>query len=250
MIQIFGKGGFAREVAAYYEWANPYNKIEFFENEEIKNASFKDDVYTLIAIGDVKVRKKIAQENPNHNYAIYVDGNVCPIDSLNLDNNFFTKHNKIGKGTIICHGTLLTTGITIGEHVIINLNCTIGHDCKIGNFVTISPGANISGNVEIGDECYIGTNAVIREKIKICSGVTIGAGAVVVKDITEPGVYVGSPAKKVEKNEKTITREATNEEIIYALNDSNAFKFTSGALNVLKAVLNRHGISFTKTTNQ
>jgi UDP-3-O-[3-hydroxymyristoyl] glucosamine N-acyltransferase len=67
----------------------------------------------------------------------------------------------------------------------------------IGDYVTFSPGVNVSGNVNIGDNCYIGTNAVIREKINICSDVVIGAGGVVVKDITEPGVYVGNPVKKI-----------------------------------------------------
>jgi sugar O-acyltransferase (sialic acid O-acetyltransferase NeuD family) len=196
MIQIFGKGGFAREVGATYEWANQ-EKIVYLENEEIKNASTGKDAYTVIAIGDVSVRKRLAQENPDVNYCILIYGGIYPVDSLKLDHNYFTKYNSIGKGTIICPGTILTVNSIIGEHVIINLNCTIGHDCKIGNYVTISPGANISGNVEIGDECYIGTNAVIREKIKICSGVTIGAGAVVVKDITEPGTYVGNPVKKL-----------------------------------------------------
>jgi serine acetyltransferase len=49
----------------------------------------------------------------------------------------------------------------------------------------------------IGDCVYIGTNAVIREGVHICDGVTIGAGAVVLNDITESGVYAGVPAKKI-----------------------------------------------------
>ena len=35
---------------------------------------------------------------------------------------------------------MLTTNLTIGRHVLVNLNVTIGHDCVIGHYVTFSPG--------------------------------------------------------------------------------------------------------------
>ena len=46
----------------------------------------------------------------------------------------------------------------------------------------------------IGNHVSIGSNATILP-IKICDHVVIGAGAVVTKDITEPGIYAGNPAK-------------------------------------------------------
>lgn len=176
MIQIIGKGGLAREVAAYQR-----DMVEFFEHE-CEGIDFDAD--TIIAIGDVRVRQQVVKKFPHLKYVIR--------------NNGVNWRNVIsGEGTIICPGTQLTVDIIIGRHVIINLNCTIGHDCVIGDFVTFSPGANVSGNVKIGNGCYIGTNAVVREKISICDNVVIGAGGVVVKDITEPGVYVGNPVKKI-----------------------------------------------------
>lgn len=176
MLQIIGKGGFAREVASYQR-----DMVEFFEYE-CEGIDYDDD--TIIAIGDVQARQCIVKKFPHLKYVIR--------------NNGANWRNVIsGEGTIICPGSQLTVDITIGRHVIINLNCTIGHDCIIGDFVTFSPGANVSGNVTIGDLCYIGSNAVIRDKITICDNVTIGAGGVVVKDITEPGVYVGNPVKKI-----------------------------------------------------
>lgn len=175
MIQIIGKGGFAREVAAHY------GPCEFFEYD---CEGISESKRTIIAIGDPAVRKRIAKQFAHLNFETFFSGS-------------WHGHAKFGKGCIVCFGTYITVGVELGDHVIVNLNCTIGHDCRIGNFVTISPGANISGNVTIGDLCYIGTNAVIREKISICDNVTIGAGAVVVKNITESGTYVGNPAKKI-----------------------------------------------------
>jgi sugar O-acyltransferase (sialic acid O-acetyltransferase NeuD family) len=179
IIQIIGKGGLGREVASYIEARGI--SLMMFEYECEGIVPFYQ---TVIAIGDVEVKKRMA-EKFSHLYFI----------ELQFGSDY--GKNEIGKGTIICPGTILTVNIKIGVHCLINLNCTIGHDVVIGDFVTISPGANISGNVTIGNECYIGTNAVIREKISICDNVVIGAGGVVVKNITEPGVYVGNPVKKV-----------------------------------------------------
>ena len=50
----------------------------------------------------------------------------------------------------------------------------------------------------IGNKVYIGSNATLLP-VRICDDVVIGAGAVVTKDITEPGTYIGNPAKKLEK---------------------------------------------------
>lgn len=173
MIQLLGAGGFAREVAAL---------IKALRKEDVSMVDTQThepdyNLPTLIAIGSPQVRKNLAE--------LYVD-----LQYQVLHGGLHLGALEVKEGLIVCPGTILTTNIKLGKHVILNLNCTVGHDCVIGDFVTVSPGANISGNVTIGDNCYIGTNAVIRESISICNDVIIGAGAIVVKDITEPGVYV------------------------------------------------------------
>lgn len=180
-IQIIGKGGFAREVVAHFFKSD---EVDFLEFEEIQKAN--TEAPTLIAIGDPLVRMRIACEN-KLNY-------VCIGNSLH---DLFIGGSSFGVGTIICPGTIVTTNVKIGDFAIVNLNCTVGHDCKIGSFTTISPGVNISGNVTIGERCYIGTNAAIREGVTICDDVTIGMCAAVLNDITDPGTYVGVPAKKI-----------------------------------------------------
>ncbi len=71
------------------------------------------------------------------------------------------------------------------------------HNVQIGDYMTVAPNAIILGFVNIESKCYIGANASILPRINVCSDVIIGAGAVVTKDITEPGTYVGIPAKKI-----------------------------------------------------
>lgn len=79
----------------------------------------------------------------------------------------------------------------------INLNSTIGHDIKLGNFVTCSPGVNISGNCNIGNNILIGINTSIKENINILDNVIIGMGSVVLKDIIEKRIYFGNSLKNI-----------------------------------------------------
>ncbi len=51
--------------------------------------------------------------------------------------------------------------------------------------------------MKVGNGTWIGAGAVVSNNVSICGEVTVGAGAVVVKDITESGTYVGVPARKI-----------------------------------------------------
>ena len=66
----------------------------------------------------------------------------------------------------------------------------------IEDYVHVSVGSHVAGTVHIGEGTWVGAGAVISNNVEICADCMIGAGAVVVKDITEPGTYVGVPAKK------------------------------------------------------
>jgi sugar O-acyltransferase (sialic acid O-acetyltransferase NeuD family) len=197
MIQIIGAGGFGRELAAYCE-AHSIPVFQFANHNQPGIVNGRDAV---IAIGDEEVRRQIVDEKELQSWGII---------------NFAHQYGKceIGIGSIICPHTILTTNVTLGSHCLININCTIGHDVFIGDFVTVNPGVNISGNVRIGGNCNIGSNSVIRNGITICDDVIIGAGSVVVKDITEPGTYVGSPAIRIDKRPKYMTHEDVSKYIL------------------------------------
>ena len=104
---------------------------------------------------------------------------------------------QIGASTIICAGTIITVDIRIGDHVIINLDCTLGHDDIIRDYVTIYPSVNVSGNVEVGECSKFGTGMQIIQGKNIGTESIIGAGAVVIRDIPDRCTAVGSPAKVI-----------------------------------------------------
>jgi sugar O-acyltransferase (sialic acid O-acetyltransferase NeuD family) len=111
-----------------------------------------------------------------------------------------SRNVEIGCGTLICAGSVLTTGISVGRCVVINLNCTIGHDAALGDYTTLSPGVHVSGYVRFGENVFVGTGAVFlsgtREKpLMIGDGAVIGAGACVTSDVPPGETWVGVPAR-------------------------------------------------------
>lgn len=191
---LIGSGGFADEIKSHM---NDFNMV-----------CFVDDEYF---IQNEKNIKPLSQFNPFEYEVLIAIGN--PIDRMNVVNKmpentkyFSFIHNsaqilgndvEIGEGSVVCAGVIITTNVKVGKHAHLNLLTTIGHDSNIGNFFTTAPGAKISGNCIIGDNVYFGTNSSLKQKIKICNDVTIGLNAGVVKNIEEPGIYIGVPAKKL-----------------------------------------------------
>jgi sugar O-acyltransferase (sialic acid O-acetyltransferase NeuD family) len=103
----------------------------------------------------------------------------------------------IGEGTIICAHTIITVNIEIGSHVIINLDCTVGHDAVLQDFVTLYPSVNVSGITNTGHAVELGTGMQIIQGKTVGDYSIVGAGAVVVKDIPAKCTAVGSPAKPI-----------------------------------------------------
>lgn len=85
--------------------------------------------------------------------------------------------------------TIIKCGVQIDSHV------NIGHNSYIDEDTVIALGAIIGGSVRIGKNCMIGLGVIIRNGISICDNAIIGMGSNVVSDITESGIYMGSPAK-------------------------------------------------------
>ncbi len=204
-LAIYGAGGFGRETALLVKQVNaktPTWHINGFYDDGLDVGTSVDGLHVLgglreinslktetalvIAIAEPSVREKLfAQINSP---AISFPSLIHPDFSLGADNNI------IGKGCILAAGSILTTGVVLGDFVIINLLCSIGHDVEIGAFCSIMPGCSISGNVKIGTRCSIGTGVRILQNLSIGKSTRVGAGAVVTRDFGDGKTVVGIPA--------------------------------------------------------
>jgi sugar O-acyltransferase (sialic acid O-acetyltransferase NeuD family) len=207
-IAIFGGGGFGREVKMLIDQINKnekkYEFIGYFDDGVPKDTivegsiflgginelnSFSDKLLLVISIADPKIKFKIIDSIINSNifYPILIHPS-CIIGVSNV---------KIGEGSIVCASTIITVNVDIGNHVILNLACTVGHDSKIGSYSSFMPAVNISGDVEIGNQVYCGTGVKIINQIKIGEGTIVGAGSIVHKDLPPYCTAVGFPAKPI-----------------------------------------------------
>ena len=100
---------------------------------------------------------------------------------------------EIGPYTVIHRGTMGLTSISSGCQIG-SLN-NIGHNCRVGRNNILAAGVILNGGVYTGENCWFGSGAIIKHYVTITDNVVIGHGAVVTKDINEPGIYVGNPAR-------------------------------------------------------
>lgn len=100
---------------------------------------------------------------------------------------------KIGVGTEIGAGTTIDRGALddtlIGNGCIIDDQVHVGHNVILGEHSAIAGNTCIAGSVNIGNHCIIGGACAINGHLNICDGVTITGMTMVIKDITEAGVY-------------------------------------------------------------
>lgn len=163
-----------------------FDKFKILRTEDQVKELFKTNGDFTIGIGNPGLRRKMYDKFHS------LGGRPVVLISENAEVGSFD--NKIGDGSVITSGCILTNSITLGKGCLINLNVTIGHDCKIGNFVEITPNVNISGHCEIADNVFIGTCATIIPKIKVGANSVIAAGSVVTKDVPPNVMVAGVPA--------------------------------------------------------
>lgn len=199
---IVGGGGFAREVAwLASESTEGFDLVGYLDDDpaapadldgiprlgttdraaELERAQF------VIAVGAPRTRHAIAAKLEGFGAGRYA--RLIHRDAK------MSRRVEIAEGSQICAGVILTTNIEIGSHGIVNLSCTIGHDCRFDPFVTLAPLVAVSGNVTLGRGVEVGTASALRQGLTIGAGAMAGMGAVVVKDVEPAALVVGSPAK-------------------------------------------------------
>ena len=193
---IIGASGHGK-VVADIAVLNGYKDIVFLDNDpEIKTCAgypvLGPDTMTseldgdvFVAVGNAEIRKKLMERDANRNFPVLIHPSAVVADS-----------SEVGVGSVVMAGTVINPGARIGKGCIINTSSSVDHDCVVGDYVHISVGAHLSGTVVVGTGTWIGTGAIVSNNVNICGECMIGAGAVVIKDIGEPGTYVGVPARK------------------------------------------------------
>lgn len=135
--------------------------------------------------------------------------NVRVVQPVNLYGCTIGDDCFIGPFVEIQRNAVIGKRCKIQSHAFVCELVTIGDDCVISHgamFINdpFAIGGPAKGDrtlwraTRLGNHVSVGTNATILP-VSICDHVVIGAGSVVTKDITEPGIYAGNPARRLRR---------------------------------------------------
>ncbi|MDZ4701900.1 MAG: NeuD/PglB/VioB family sugar acetyltransferase, partial [Rhodothermales bacterium] len=140
----------------------------------------------VVAIGASRLRRRI------------VDLHRLPVDrAATLVHPSVELHPSVhlSPGCLIFRGAVVMLNVALGDHVIVDVNSTVGHDTTLGAFSTMHPGCHVSGNVVVEEAVELGAGAVVLPGRRIGREVIVGAGAVVHRDLPAGCTAVGVPAR-------------------------------------------------------
>ena len=212
---IFGVGDFAQVASVYLRGDSEYEIEAFTVNEQYVEADRLLDLPVVpferledrypakefsifVAIGFSKVnaaRRSVYEACRERGYAVptYVNSTVRR-----------WKETAIGEGCFIFENNVIQPFVRIGNNCVLWSGNHIGHHSTIGNNVFIASHVVVSGKCTIGDNSFVGVNATFRDGITVGANCVIGAGAILLKDAPESGVY---------KTEHTVPQERKSHEL-------------------------------------
>lgn len=103
----------------------------------------------------------------------------------------------LGRGSLIAPYTTILIDAKIGQHCIIETNCLIAHYSEIKDNVILHVGTLIAGKTTVGGNSVWNFKSAALNALDICGNIEVGATSTITKPLTEPGYYVGTPARRL-----------------------------------------------------
>jgi len=211
-IVIFGNGEIGELAEYYFRTDSEYEVIAFTADDEyVKSDTFCG--LPLIKFQDVK------EIYPSDSYKMFIALSYSRMNKDRAEKYYkakelgydlvsyvsrkctFLTEIPVGDNCFILEDNTIQPFVRIGNNVTLWSGNHIGHESVIEDHCNITSHVVISGHVHIHSYCFIGVNATIRDSITIAQGTLIGAGAVIMKDTVEKGVYL--PPKAILSNKKS-----------------------------------------------
>jgi UDP-perosamine 4-acetyltransferase len=205
---IIGNGGHAKIVIDILEERGDYNILGIITknkgdeigiggypilgNDSLLKELFNNGVkFAVLGVGgytDNSLRKRIYKNLKKIGFQII--SAIHPTASL-------SKTVFMGEGNVIFSGVVINPYARLGNNIIIATGSTIDHDSVIKDHSFISAGVTVGAETKIEEEVLLALGSKVISGVTICKGALIGAGALVMGEISEPGTYIGMPAKKI-----------------------------------------------------
>jgi sugar O-acyltransferase (sialic acid O-acetyltransferase NeuD family) len=111
-----------------------------------------------------------------------------------------TAQAEIGMGSVVQDGVILSPGVRIGRHCLINMGAIVAHESVVEDVCFLGPGAILNGRVLIREASFLGAGCIILPNIVVGEGSIVGAGAVVISDVPPYSTVVGCPARVIKQH--------------------------------------------------
>jgi sugar O-acyltransferase (sialic acid O-acetyltransferase NeuD family) len=160
--------------------------IGLLENENQK-------VAVVIGIADPVIKKNVKER-------IILPNIIFP--ALVSKDAWISNEVTIGDGSVIYPGVTIDYHVVIGDFVLVNKNCSLGHDSKLSRFSTLAPGVCLAGFTYLEECVNIGINAATKQNVHIGKGAIIGGMSMVIKDMPENITAVGVPARIIKQKKE------------------------------------------------
>jgi|TARA_B100001094_G_scaffold323824_1_gene375379 UDP-3-O-[3-hydroxymyristoyl] glucosamine N-acyltransferase len=163
--------------------------ISIMTPDEFKNLQSKDDFQYFIGFAlDLKEREQTIDLLDEYDS-----------DCVTFIHETASVHEGavIGKGSCVANFSTVMQGAVLGKHCFVETYCLISHNTTVGNNCMLHSGTMIAGKTTIGKNCMFNFRSGVMNKLDICDNTVIGAFSNVTKNIDNPGVYVGTPARKL-----------------------------------------------------
>jgi sugar O-acyltransferase (sialic acid O-acetyltransferase NeuD family) len=207
---IFGAGDIARLAHFYFSRDSEHEVVAFTVDRQYREAdtflnlplvSF-EDVSSSYPPGEYKMFVALSYAKMNklreEKYRAAKEKGYELVTYVSSRCSFLTDH-PVGDNCFILEDNTIQPFVRIGNNVTLWSGNHIGHDAVIEDHCFLASHIVVSGYVRIGNNCFIGVNATLRNSITIAPETLIGAGAVIMKDTIEQGVYLPERAKLFEK---------------------------------------------------
>lgn len=201
-VAIIGSGGHTRSsVNLLLRYFNS-SDMSIYDNSFLTSGRERivDSIQLVGGINDVEpsqsVFLSIGDNHLREQYFLRFKGQIIR-DNVFHSSSLQEKDVTYGTSNQVFACSYVNSQVFIGDNNIVNTGAIIEHESIVGSHNHISIGSKMCGRSMIGDKCLLGAGSIVLPQVSICDNVTIGAGSVVTRNIDQPGVYVGAPARRV-----------------------------------------------------
>lgn len=145
------------------------------------------DVF-VCALGVVKWRKKYIEIISNHGGAF--ETIISPKATVHAS-------ARLGVGDLILDHAIISSDVSLGDHVLCHPNVALGHDTAVEDHVVFEAFSFTGGFAKIGNGATLHTRSTILPHKKVGAGATVGAGSTVISNVKEGKTVFGVPAMDI-----------------------------------------------------